>query len=77
MSWDIIALIIVGLVFLGSILYSNIRSLRENIATAKSTGFHYIITPTHLLGTPWLLAHSALIPFLRHLPEAWTAKWLE
>lgn len=53
-----------------------LTSLMANMSRARATALPYLVVPCYILGAPWLLTQSLLLPFLSALPEQWTRKWL-
>jgi len=53
-----------------------LATLITNLSRARATALTYVILPCSLLGAPWLLSQSLLLPILRALPHSWTANWL-
>ncbi|KAM3075205.1 hypothetical protein ACMFMG_007345 [Clarireedia jacksonii] len=57
--------------------YSNISSLRRNIAAAKRSGLPYVVAPINVYNPLWLLTRHKWVPLLKKLPESWTSNWLD
>ncbi|KAJ5938242.1 hypothetical protein N7454_004584 [Penicillium verhagenii] len=47
-----------------------------HISSGLATALTYVILPCSLLGAPWLLSQSLLLPILKALPQSWTEHWL-
>lgn len=63
------------LVLVAAVLYaiiSNVVALRKNIALARRSGIHYILTPVYFLNIFWLLGHRLVLRYLKKLPSSWT-----
>ena len=58
------------------VLWYRVKSLRQKIHEARSTGLPYRVLPFHMLSVPWALSRRCLLPLLDCLPETWTEGWL-
>ncbi|GAP88716.1 putative cytochrome P450 [Rosellinia necatrix] len=51
-------------------------NLLYHVRLARSTGLPFVILPFSLLGAPWQLLQSIVVPVVKSLPERLTRSWL-